>query len=192
MAHDASTLLGWLATFALINSAFGGAIATANGGARLLFAMGRIGVAPHALGRTTRFATPRAIAPLIACGFAVAAVAGLRVGPADALALSGAIGIPMLLVVYAMTCIAVPWFYWRERRAEFRIVRHVAIAIVPVAFIAIVIYLQFAAAPGALRIAGPIDAAWLAIGIATVAVLAKRRPEALARAGELFNASGEP
>jgi hypothetical protein len=91
-----------------------------------------------------------------------------------------------------VTCIAVPWFYWRERRAEFRVVRHLAIAIVPVAFIAIVIYLQFAAAPDALRIAGPIDASWLAIGIATVAVLAKRRPAALARAGELFSASGEP
>jgi amino acid transporter len=85
------------------------------------------------------------------------------------------------------TCLSVVFYYRREHRDGFNIVRHVLLPAVPIVLLAIVIYFQFASLPPApFNLVGPIDAVWLVLGIIIVAVLNTRAPEVLKQGDKLF------
>src|SRR5581483_2798841 len=97
-----------------------------------------------------------------------------------------------ILLVYMGTCLSVPFFYWREHRAEFRIGRHVILPAIPFILLAIVIYFQFVPLPPApFNLVGLLNAAWLAIGIIVVLSLRMRAPAVLTRGNKLFNTDEE-
>jgi amino acid transporter len=91
------------------------------------------------------------------------------------------------------TCLSVPFFYLREHRDEFHVLRHVVLPAIPFILLAIVIYFQFVPLPPApFNLVGPIDAVWLVLGIIIVVVLSNRAPQVLTQGNQLFGAEDGP
>jgi amino acid transporter len=178
----------FIAVLAILNSALGNANAATNASSRMIFSMGRIRTFPAFLGNTNRFRVP---GPAIILGLIIGIVitlwAGLVYGPILAFAFLGAtLTIPIILV-YMLTCLSVPFFYWREHRNEFSIWRHVILPAIPFVLLGVVIVFQFIPLPAApFILVGPINAAWLVLGIIIVVILSLRAPHALHEGARLF------
>lgn len=184
----------FLAIFAILNSTLGNANAAINAGSRVLYSMGRIKVLPGVLSQTNRYRTPGvAILLIMFVGLLITIWAGLAYGPTVAFGFVGALLTVPILLVYMATCLAVPFFYLREHREEFSVWRHVILPAIPFISLAFVIYFQFVPLPAApLNLVGPINAAWLALGIIIVVVLRLRAPHILKQGNQLFTAAEEP
>jgi amino acid transporter len=178
----------FIAILAILNSALGNANAGVNAGARMLFAMGRIKALPGVLGQTNRFRVPGlAIILALILGIIIMLWTGLVYGPTLAFAFVGAVLTVPIILVYMATCLAVPFFYWREHRGEFNVWRHVILPAIPFVLLGIVIYFQFVPLPAApFNLVGPIDAAWLVLGIIVVVFLNVRAPQVLHQGTRLF------
>ena len=184
----------FIAILAILNSALGNANAGINAGARMLYAMGRIKAFPGVLGRTNRYRTPGlAIFLVLIVGTLIMLWFGLVYGPTTAFAFTGALLTVPILLVYMATCLSVPFFYLREHRDEFHVVRHVILPAIPFILLAVVIYFQFVPLPAApFNLVGPINAAWLVLGIIFVVLLGTRTPHVLTQGTRLFAEEEEP
>lgn len=178
----------FLAILAILNSALGNGNAAVNAGSRMLFSMGRIKALPGVLGQTNRFRTPgTAIIAALVIGVIIMLWTGLVYGPTLAFAFVGATLTVPIILVYMATCLAVPFFYWREHRNEFNVGRHVILPAIPLVLLGVVIYFQFVPLPAApFNMVGPIDAAWIVLGIIIVAFLSVRAPHVLHEGSRLF------
>ncbi len=185
--------VAFIVILTILNSALGNANAAINAGARTLFAMGRIKALPGVLGQTNRYRAPGiAIILVLVVGTLIALWFGLVYGPTIAFAFTGALLTVPLLLVYMATCLSVPFFYLREHRDEYSVARHVILPAIPFVLLAVVIYFQFVPLPLApFNLVGPIDAAWLVLGIIVVAVLSRRAPEILKQGSSLFAEGNE-
>lgn len=178
----------FFAILAILNSALGNGNAAVNAGARMLFSMGRIKAFPGALGQTNRFRVPGpAIILALVLGIIIMLWTGLVYGPTLAFAFVGATLTVPIILVYMATCLAVPFFYWREHRDEFNVWRHVILPAIPLVLLGIVIYFQFVPLPAApFNLVGPIDATWLMLGIIIVVFLSVFAPQVLHEGSRLF------
>ena len=178
----------FLAILAILKSARGNGNAAVNAGARMLFSMGRIKAFPEVLGQTNRFRVPGlAIMVALVVGIIVMLWTGLVYGPTLAFAFVGATLTVPIILVYMATCLAVPFFYLREHRNEFNVWRHVILPAIPFVLLGVVIYFQFVPLPAApFNMVGPIDAAWLVLGIIIVVFLSMRAPQVLYEGTRLF------
>lgn len=185
--------VAFIAILAILNSALGNANAGINAGARVLYAMGRIRTLPGALGRTNRYRTPGpAIVLVVVVGALIMLWVGLVYGPTLAFAFIGALLTVPILLVYMATCLSVPFFYLREHRGEFNVARHIILPAIPFILLGVVIYFQFVPLPAApFDLVGPIDAAWLVLGIIIVVLLNARAPQVLAQGNTLFSEEKE-
>ncbi len=185
--------VAFIAILAILNSTLGNANAGINAGARILYAMGRIKALPGTLAQTNRYRIPGlAIILVLVVGILVMLWTGLVYGPIEAFAFVGALLTVPILLVYMATCLAVPFFYWREHRDEFRVLPHVILPTVPFIVLGIVIFFQFYPLPSApFNLVGPIDAAWLVLGIVIVVILRVRAPRVLEQGNQLFVAGEE-
>jgi amino acid transporter len=161
---------------------------------RVVFAMGRAGALPAWFGRVhKRYRTPTlaiALGALVSIGIAVwaAAVYG---APPNSFFLIVDVAAYSVLLAYIGVSLAVPFFYRRERHADFRAVRHLIVPLLAALLLVVVLLAQFFAAippdnyPGPLPqyLAAAIAGGWLLIGIVWLLVLRAKRPAALA-AGE--------
>ena len=83
--------------------------------------------------------------------------------------------------------LSVPFFYRREHPNEFSVWRHVILPAIPFVLLGVVIAFQFIPFPAApFDLVGPIDAAWLVLGIIVVVFLSIRAPHALHEGTRLF------
>ena len=73
---------------------------------------------------------------------------GMRYGPQTAFALVGSIVTILIMVVYQATCQSVQFFYYREHRKEFRVIRHLLLPLGPPAALIFPIWAQFGSGPG--------------------------------------------
>jgi hypothetical protein len=84
-------------------------------------------------------------------------------------------------------CLAVPFFYSREHRESFNVLRHIVVPLIPFIVLIFPVLAQFIPAPAyPYNLAGPIVAAWFVIGLVAVAVLSMRSPEALATSNKIY------
>ena len=179
----------FIAILAILNSALANANAGVNAASRVLYAMGRSRTLPSALAHIARrFQTPDvAIIFTATVGVALTLWPGAVHGPTVAFALIGTIITILILLVYIATCVSVPFFYLREHRDEFNVLRHVVLPIVPALILIAPIVAQFVPAPSfPLDQAGPICAAWLVIGIVIVSFLSLRARDTLANSSKVF------
>ena len=168
----------FLAILAILNSATANANAGVNAASRVLYAMGRAAGLPKMFAHISgRFRTPDlAIIFTVVLGIAFALLPGFVYGPSAGFGLLGIIITVLILVVYMATCLAVPFFYLRERRAEFSFAQHVVLPAIPLVVLIFPIVAQFYPAPPApLNFAGPICAAWFVLGAVIVGL---RKPSA--------------
>ncbi|GAC1371310.1 MAG: APC family permease [Ktedonobacteraceae bacterium] len=182
----------------ILNSALANANGGVNAAARVLYAMGRIGTLPTALAHTNRFRVPD-VAIIVTMVVAVIAtlLPGLLYGTTSAFAFIGTIITIPIILVYIATCIAVPFFYRREHREEFSVLRHIILPVIPVIVLLAVIYSQvvpllippYPAAP--ISYAVPIVAVWFVVGVIIVAILNARAPQALAKSSKIYTETEE-
>jgi amino acid transporter len=189
MAHRVWGAFDIIVIIAILNSALANSNAGVNAASRVLYAMGRVRSLPGPLAHiSARFRTPDiAIILTMVVGIVFALWPGEVYGTTNGFALLGTIITILILLVYMATCIAVPFFYRREHREEFSILRHVVLPIVPAVILIFPIYAQFVPAPQfPLNLAAPICAAWLVLGIIFVVILKLRAPQALAQSDKIF------
>lgn len=169
---------------------------------RIMFAMGRAGALPSAFGRVhPRYRTPwlaLAVAVPLSIGLAVwaAAVYG---APPNSFQLIVSITADFVLLAYIGISLAVPFYYRRERRGEWNLLRHGIIPIATALLLTVILVAQFFATvpptnyPGPLPqyLGGAIAGGWLIAGVVWALILRARRPEALAAGERLYGATSQ-
>jgi amino acid transporter len=188
---------GWLSQTAqllFLTSLFAAALAFHNAVWRYIFALGRENVLPAALGRTGGNNIPRA-ASLAQSGTGLAVIAGYALAHADPmtalffdLGTTGGFGI---LVLFAVTAVAVIAFFARDPRGENAWRRLVAPALAAVLLGVIVVlavqhYATLLGVPPGSPAAWALPASYAAVGVAGLVwalVLRSRRPQVYATIG---------
>ncbi|WP_165423684.1 APC family permease [Ktedonosporobacter rubrisoli] len=188
LAGKAGDLVQLLVILAILNSA----LANANGGliasTRMFYAMGRGRSLPAIFAHLNRFQAPSGA--IIFCAIAMVAIASipsLLYGPMVAFTLLVfTIGISAILT-YVIVCICTPIFYLREHRAEFNVLKHVLVPLVPtIAFALVWFNLVTSLPPAPISYALYFNILLLVVGILNVLWLRFRHPEALLASGKIF------
>lgn len=189
--------VGWVFLFiALLNSS----AACSNGGgcaaARCIWAMGRIRVIPHVFGRTQpRWKSPHiAVLTIFGVGLVLTIWLGEVYTPLTAFALIGTIITGAILPIYIAVNISCISFFWRERRPEFNVIKHLIYPILGIvlfvpgffAGLGIPVFKFISALSYPLSLAGPIIIAWYAIGIVLVIYFSIRHPERIRDTAKVF------
>ena len=151
VAHGAASWLAFFAYAAGMTSTLGVLIAAVNSQCRLVFNAGREGLLPRWIGKVspTRRTPNNAIITFIALASAIVAiwalghVIGGHTNSLDALNFffeSSTMGTILLLVVYFLANLALPFYYRKYRPAEFHAVKHVILPVLGMAAIAVPVY----------------------------------------------------
>src|SRR5229473_2539971 len=153
VAHDVAAFLGFLAYVAGFTSTIGVLISAINSQARLIFNAGREGLLPSWIGRIhSRRRTPMnaiylfvTIASLIIIVWAVGHLIGSHVqrGQMNALNFfveSSTMGTILVLVVYFLANLALPFYYRKYRPSEFNVVKHGVLPVLGMIAIGVPVY----------------------------------------------------
>lgn len=182
--------VGWVVLLVTLLSS---GLASANGAGmaatRVAWALGRAGTLPKAFQHThSRFRSPVVgIAVIFALATAVTLTVGLAYGPVTGFMVTGTILTVGVLPIYMAVCVACPVYYLRYRRSDFRLVTHLVVPLVGLAFLfpvfcagaGITVFSFVAPLTHPLDMAGYLVAAWWGIGILALAVIAVRHPQRL-------------
>ncbi len=168
---------GALAAFidlAGVLSFFGAALAIVNGGARIIFTLGRDGLLPRPLAwaHPTRGTPGGAIALLCGIGLVSGLALGFGMSPIIAFGFLGTLDALFVLLIYLLVNVACIRFFWLKRRERFSVTRH---AIIPAlgalitGGIALLAFISPGDAP--LSFIPIIVGIWLALGLIVLALL---------------------
>jgi amino acid transporter len=151
VAHGVVAWLAVIAYLAGMTSTLGVLIAAVNSQCRLLFNAGREGLLPRWIGKVhpTRLTPVHAIitfigiATVIVAGWALGHLIGGSTGALSALNYfdeSGTMGTILVLVVYFLANLALPFYYLKYRRPEFSVIKHAVLPVLGMAAIAVPVY----------------------------------------------------
>ena len=151
VAHSVAGWLAFIAYIAGLTSTLGVLIAAVNSQCRLIFNAGREGLLPRWIGKVHPVRRTPVNAIIIFVGIASALTLGWALGhwigghgnSLDALNFffeSSTMGTLLILVVYFLANLALPFYYRRYRPAEFNVVKHVILPVLGMAAIAVPIY----------------------------------------------------
>ncbi|PRY17810.1 APC family permease [Kineococcus rhizosphaerae] len=193
LARQYAPWLELLVGLAGISSIFAVVMNSHNGITRIVFAMGRERMLPERLARVhPRHGTPStAIVANTVFAVAVTLVVGLAVGPFETYAYLGSLLTLAIIPVYVLTNVACVRFFATTARARRRTVPHVVLPVLGVLVMLIPVYGLLWPVPAAPYNAFPyVVLATVVMSAAVAAVIGRRRPEVLARAGAVL-AAGE-
>jgi amino acid transporter len=158
-------------------SFFGAALAIINGGARIIYTVGRDGLFPswtawlHPVRRTP----VGSITALCTFGLVIGLLLGFIMTPIVAFGFLGTLDALFVLIIYALVCIASIRFFWQKRRAQFNLFRH---GIVPVLgtllILTIFLFIVIAPASPPLNLIPFILAIWVLLGIGMLFLLRRK------------------
>ncbi|HLI42301.1 MAG TPA: APC family permease [Streptosporangiaceae bacterium] len=151
VAHGVAAWLAFIAYLAGLTSTLGVLIAAVNSQCRLVFNAGREGLLPRWIGRVhpVRRTPVNAIFAFVAIGGAIiffwalghwAGGHGNSMVALNFFSESGTMGTLLVLVVYFLANLALPFYYRRYRRAEFHPVRHVVLPVLGMLAIGVPVY----------------------------------------------------
>ncbi len=151
VAHGALAAFAFFAFFAGMTSTLGVLISAVNSQCRLIFNAGREGLLPAWLGKVhpTRRTPVNAIfaftgfAGLIIAIWALGHLIGGSTGSMDPINFfveSSTLGTILLLVVYFLSNLALPFYYRKYRPQEFSPVKHIVLPVLGMAAIAVPVY----------------------------------------------------
>jgi len=197
-AHSVLAAFTFFAFFAGMTSTLGVLIAAVNSQCRLIFNAGREGLLPSWLGKVhpTRRTPVNAIiaftgiAGVLICGWALGHVLGGTTGSMDPIGFfveSSTMGTILLLVVYFLSNLALPFYYRKFRPQEFEPVKHVVLPVLGMAAIAVPVY--YLCKPGQDPPYSWFPYAALAIVVVSIvyaAVLSRRDPAIGDRVGSII------
>ncbi|MBV9615393.1 MAG: APC family permease [Ktedonobacteraceae bacterium] len=165
--HFGSPLLVVLIDLVGVLSFFSAALAIINGGARIIYTVGRDGLLPPwtALLHRKRRTPIGSITALCIFGLVIGLALGFIMAPINAFAFLGTLDALFVMVIYGLVCIASIRFFLRKRRAQFHLVRHGIIPVLGTLFI-LAIFSLLIISPGSfpLSLVPYVLLIWLAIG----------------------------
>ncbi len=171
---------GALAAFidlAGVLSFFGAALAIVNGGARIIFTLGRDGLLPRPLAwaHPTRGTPGGAIALLCGIGLVSGLALGFAMSPIIAFGFLGTLDALFVLLIYLLVNIACIRFFWTKRRERFSVARHAVIPALGALItggIALLAFISPGNAP--LSYIPIVVGSWLALGLIVLVALRGR------------------
>ncbi|MEO8638354.1 MAG: APC family permease [Chloroflexota bacterium] len=206
------TLGGILVVFAIINSSLANANSGATAATRSIFSMARGGLLPKffAAVHPTHRTPVNAVHAQVLVAIVVAVVGGLvladdpyeGLGPINIYVFVGTMLGLLFAGMYMAVNVAVIGFYWRERRDEFNVIKHLLIPILGVlamvpALLSVIggltiplFDVELPAYTTSLRFTAPIVGAWMLIGIVIFVVLWFVNRAALDRMSEVYGGEG--
>jgi amino acid transporter len=206
------TLGGILVVFAIINSSLANANSGATAATRSIFSMARGGLLPKFFAAVhPRHRTPvNAVHAQVLIAIVVAVAGGLiladdpytGLGPINIYVFIGTMLGLLFAGMYMAVNVAVIGFYWRERRDEFNVIKHLLIPILGVlamvpALLSVIggltiplFDVELPAYTNSLRFTAPIVGAWMLIGIVIFVVLWFVNRAALDRMSEVYGGEG--
>jgi amino acid transporter len=196
-AHSIGPWLAFIAYCAGLTSTLGVLISAVNSQCRLIFNAGREGLLPRWIGRVhpVRRTPVNAIFTFIAVASAIVAVWALGhligghtggLSPLNYFDESGTMGTILILVVYFLANLALPFYYRKYRPTEFNVIKHAVLPVLGMAAIAVPVY--YLCKPGQ-----PNPYNWFpyaALGVIVVSViyamwLVRRDPNLAGRVGSI-------
>ncbi len=173
--HFSGSALAAFIDLAGILSFFGAALAIVNGGARILFSVGRDGLLPRWAAWTHPVhQTPvGAVTLLCVVGLISGLLLGYFMSPIGAFAFLGTLDALFVILIYGLVNVACIRFFWRKRRASFNILRHGVFPLLSTLIIA-AIFVSAILSPGPAPLSAIpyVVGIWLVLGIG--AMLAMR------------------
>lgn len=149
-------------------SFFGAALAIVNGGARILYAVGRDGLLPRWISWThpTRQTPVGAVTLLCTIGLVSGILLGLLLTPINAFAFFGTLDAIFVILIYILVNIACIRFFWRKRRENFNWLRNGVFPVLST-LITVGIFIAAVASPGsgALATIPFVVVIWLVLGV---------------------------
>ena len=150
-AHSIGPWLAFIAYLAGLTSTLGVLIAAVNSQCRLVFNAGREGLLPRWIGKVhpVRRTPVNAIFTFVAIASAIVAVWALghliggstgSLAPLNYFDESGTMGTILILVVYFLANLALPFYYRRYRPTEFNVIKHAVLPVLGMAAIAVPVY----------------------------------------------------
>src|SRR5215213_4800890 len=162
----------WVITLTVLNS---------------IFAMGREGFFPRALGRTSSGKPLVALGAYMIFSLLLALVGGALIGPFGIYGFCGTILGLGLVIIYILINLALMRFYRREHPEEFSTVRHAILPVIASLLLLLPIYGLVYPVPAFPNNLVPyIVVAWIALGFIYLAVISRRRPEILDAMGRVW------
>ena len=152
MSHNIAAWLSFFAWIAGITSTLGVLISAVNSQARLIFNAGREGLLPRWLGKVhpTRRTPVNAMFAFVAIAAVIIAVwallhliGGRQSGSMSALNFfveSSTMGTILVLVVYFLSNLALPFYYRKYRPQEFNVVKHAVLPVLGMIAIGVPVY----------------------------------------------------
>ena len=151
-----------------ILSFFGAALAIINGGVRIIYSVGRDGLFPRwtAWLHPVRRTPVGSIAGLCIFGLVVGLLLGFIMTPIGAFGFLGTLDALLVLIIYALVCLASMRFFWRKRRDQFNVFRHGVVPVLGTLLIlTIFAFLVIAPAPPPLNLIPFILVIWVLLGV---------------------------
>ncbi len=193
-----------LVDLAGIISAYIVCLACHNATVRVMFAMGRDGALPRALGRTHPVHKTPVNAILvnlflatflaIIVGFPTVASWGLpggATGPTLVYGLYGGTGGIAISVVYVALCISGIVYFRRVMGREYNVLKHLIVPIIAIVAYALGIWGSIIGSPAPpFTIMAPLTALWILIGIGLVFYLRSRSPQLVRELGQVLGEEG--
>jgi amino acid transporter len=151
VAHNIAPSLAFIAYLAGLTSTLGVLISAVNSQCRLIFNAGREGLLPRWIGRVhpARRTPINAIFTFITVGSAIVAIWALghliggttnALSPLNYFDESGTMGTILILVVYFLANLALPFYYRKYRPTEFNVVKHLVLPVLGMAAVAVPVY----------------------------------------------------
>lgn len=190
----------WIILFIVLNSNFAAGLAGMNFAARYMYSLGRIGVLPKRLGEI--HPTHRTPATAIHTMGVLSLVLGIGLGmwwsPVLAYGFLATLFTFAWILTFSMANVALPFFYRKEQRSEFKVVRHAVLpvlatlALIPAVISPLLPYLpQFkAAGPVAIQVVAtvPLVVLWSAVGVVWARRMRREKAVAVATLGRDYDA----
>ena len=174
--HYSSPFFVGLIDIAGLLSFFSAALAIINGGARIMFTVGRDEILP----RWTAWLHPQrqtpvgSITALCLFGLLIGLPLGFIMTPIGAFGFLGILDALFVMVVYVLVCLSSVVFFWRKRRARFNFVLHGVVPVLALLLMAaIFVLLMILPEAPPLNLIPYIVLAWLVLG--AVFILGMRR-----------------
>jgi len=189
LAHSVAPWLWILVALALINSALAISLAGVNAGSRVMFALGRAGLLPKALGAVhpTRKTPWVAILATSTFNAALALTVGIWLGPVPGSAFIALIITLGVILVYVLGNVSVPVLYWRHYRSEWRVGIHLIVPTLATVILLVGLYFSLWPIPAfPNNVALLIVIGWLALGAAIAVTMWRKHRARFEAAGSVM------
>jgi amino acid transporter len=203
-AHDHWSSLWWLVLLALINSNIACGSAAVNNAGRVLFAMGRVGALPAAIGKVhPHHRTPyMGVIVTLALSTITAYAAGEKWGPLLGFSILGGAFTILAIMIYMLACAGCIGFFTRtpEGKPHLNVLLHIAMPVGGIIIFLAALYAQYFSFDTFFKPAfttfpynwiGWGALIWLGLGIAVTLWMRSAHPEALDRATHAFGGESD-